>query len=111
MFNNNFMKKRKKILIVGAGGFIGMIIFRNIGDQIFLTEGYQIIWQNSVLTIKESAKIFLSMAMAAVGLSTNLKDLKSMGYKPFIVGFIAMVTVGLVSIFTMKIFTEILINL
>ena len=44
--------------------------------------------------------------MAAVGLSTNLKDLKSMGYKPFIVGFIAMVTVGLVSIISMKIFTE-----
>ena len=87
-------------------GFIGMIIFRNIGDQIFLTENTQIIWQNLVLTIKDSAKIFLSMAMAAVGLSTNLKDLRSMGYKPFIVGFIAMVTVGLVSIISMKIFTE-----
>jgi hypothetical protein len=35
-----------------------------------------------------------------------MKDLKSMGYKPFIVGFIAMVTVGLVSIISMKIFTE-----
>ena len=46
------------------------------------------------------------MAMAAVGLSTNLKDLKSMGYKPFVVGFIAMVTVGLVSIISMKVFTE-----
>ena len=42
----------------------------------------------------------------AVGLSTNLKDLKSMGYKPFVVGFIAMITVGLVSIITMKVFTE-----
>ena len=87
-------------------GFIGMIIFRNIGDQLFLTESTQPIWQTLVLTIKDSAKIFLSMAMAAVGLSTNLKDLKSMGYKPFIVGFIAMVTVGLVSIVSMKIFTE-----
>jgi uncharacterized membrane protein YadS len=87
-----------------------MIIFRNIGDQIFLTEGSQIIWQNLVSTIKDSAKIFLSMAMAAVGLSTNLKDLKSMGYKPFVVGFIAMVTVGLVSIITMKSFIEIFIN-
>ena len=87
-------------------GFIGMIIFRNIGDQLFLSENSQPIWQNSVLTIKDSAKVFLSMAMAAVGLSTNLKDLKSMGYKPFIVGFIAMVTVGLVSIISMKIFTE-----
>ena len=46
------------------------------------------------------------MAMAAVGLSTNLKDLKSMGYKPFVVGFIAMITVGLVSIITMKVFAE-----
>ena len=87
-------------------GFIGMIIFRNIGDHIFLTENTQIIWQNSVSTIKDSAKVFLSMAMAAVGLSTNLKDLRSMGYKPFVVGFIAMITVGLVSIISMRIFTE-----
>ena len=46
------------------------------------------------------------MAMAAIGLSTNLKDLKSMGFKPFIVGFIAMITVGLVSIITMQTFTK-----
>ena len=85
-------------------GFIGMIIFRNIGDQLFLSENSQPIWQNSVSTIKDSAKIFLSMAMAAVGLSTNLKDLKSMGYKPFVVGFIAMVTVGLISVITIKLF-------
>jgi uncharacterized membrane protein YadS len=87
-------------------GFIGMIIFRNIGDQLFLTESSQQIWQNIVLNIKDSAKVFLSMAMAAVGLSTNLKDLKSMGYKPFVVGLIAMLTVGLVSIISIKLFTE-----
>jgi len=87
-------------------GFIGLIIFRNIGDQIFLTENAQQFWQISISNIKVGAKIFLSMAMAAVGLSTNLKDLKSMGYKPFIVGFIAMITVGLVSIITMKSFAK-----
>ena len=27
------------------------------------------------------------MAMAAIGLSTNLKDIKKMGYKPFVVGY------------------------
>ncbi len=91
-------------------GFIGMIIFRNIGDQIFLTTTFQENWQNSILNIKDSAKIFLSMAMAAVGLSTNLKDLKDMGYKPFIVGFIAMLTVGLVSIITIQIFAKIFIS-
>ena len=87
-------------------GFIGLIIFRNIGDQIFLTEYSQPIWQSLVSNIKASAKIFLSMAMAAIGLSTNLKDLMLMGYKPFIVGFISMLTVGLVSIITMKTFVK-----
>ena len=38
------------------------------------------------------------MSMAAVGLFTNLKDLKSMGYKPFIVGFVSLLTVGIVSL-------------
>ena len=83
-------------------GFIALIIFRNIGDQIFLTENTQNIWQGVISNIKESAKVFLSMAMAAIGLSTNLKDIKSMGYKPFVVGFIAMMTVGLVSIIVMQ---------
>ena len=91
-------------------GFIGMIIFRNIGDLMFLTENSQQIWQSSVSNIKDLAKIFLSMAMAAVGLSTNLKDLRSMGFKPFIVGFIAMITVGLVSIFAMQSFTKLFLS-
>ena len=91
-------------------GFIGMIIFRNIGDQFFLTKNSIELWQSSILHIKDSAKIFLSMAMAAVGLSTNLKDIKSMGYKPFIVGFVAMVTVGLVSIIAMQSFTKLFLS-
>ena len=48
------------------------------------------------------SKIFLTMAMTAIGLSTNLKDIKKMGYKPFIVGFIAMLTVGIVCIITIE---------
>jgi uncharacterized integral membrane protein (TIGR00698 family) len=87
-------------------GFIAMIVFRNTGDQIFLSESLGQIWKDTVSNIKDSAKIFLSMAMAAIGLSTNLKDIKVMGYKPFIVGFIAMITVGLVSIITMQLFTN-----
>ena len=88
-------------------GFIALIIFRNIGDQIFLTENTQNIWQGVISNIKESAKVFLSMAMAAVGLSTNLKDIKSMGYKPFVVGLIAAVTVGIVSIISLETFLKI----
>ena len=38
------------------------------------------------------------MAMAAVGISINLNELRSMGYKPFVVGLIAAITVGFISL-------------
>ena len=82
-------------------GFIGMIILRNIGDQLFISEN-NTSWSETVGVIKFSSKIFLTMAMAAIGLSTNLKDIKEMGYKPFIVGFISMLTVGIVCIITIE---------
>ncbi len=80
-------------------GFVGMILLRNIGDEIY-SSNYN--WVESVNYIKASSKIFLTMAMAAIGLSTNLKDIKNMGYKPFIVGFIAMLTVGIICILTIE---------
>ena len=83
-------------------GFILLIVFRNVGDQIFFTENSIYVWQDVILIVTDAAKIFLSMAMAAIGLSTNIKDVKSMGYRPFIVGFIAMITVGFVSIISIQ---------
>ena len=82
-------------------GFVGMIIIRNLGDQVF-TVNFNSNWENIIYIIKFSSKILLTMAMAAIGLSTNLKDIKSMGFKPFVVGFIAMVTVGIVCILTIE---------
>ena len=82
-------------------GFVGMIIFRNIGDQFFLLN-YSNNWNDVINIINFMSKIFLTMAMAAIGLSTNLKDIKNMGYKPFIVGFVAMLTVGIVCIITIE---------
>ena len=82
-------------------GFIAMIILRNTGDQFFLLS-YNDNWNDVINIIKFMSKIFLTMAMAAIGLSTNLKDIKKMGYKPFIVGFIAMLTVGIVCIITIE---------
>ena len=81
-------------------GFIALIVLRNLGDVFFLQTNLagEEMWIEFVNLIKSSAKVFLSMSMAAVGLSTNLKDLKSMGYKPFIVGFVSLLTVGIVSL-------------
>ena len=73
--------------------------FSKVEDEIFTLNAN---WIDTVEIIKFFSKIFLTMAMAAIGLSTNLKDIKSMGYKPFVVGFIAMLTVGIVSIITIE---------
>ena len=86
-------------------GFIGMIILRNIGDQIFATYNEDG-WIKTIEFIQISSKIFLTMAMAAIGLSTNLKDIRNMGYKPFIVGFVAMLTGGIISISTIEIYLK-----
>jgi len=82
-------------------GFVGMIFIRNIGDQLFVSST-SFNWSETIEIIKFLSKIFLTMAMAAIGLSTNLKDIKNMGYKPFIVGFIAMLTVGIICIITIE---------
>ena len=89
-------------------GFVGMIILRNIGDQVFEVYNNDY-WKEVINFIKVSSKIFLTMAMAAIGLSTNLKDISVMGYKPFIVGFIAMLTVGIVCILTIEIYLKLFI--
>ena len=80
-------------------GFIGMIIVRNLGDQFFSIENDNFyVWSQFIEYLKILATVFLTMAMAAVGISINLSELKSMGYKPFVVGLIAAVTVGVVSL-------------
>jgi uncharacterized membrane protein YadS len=76
-----------------------LIIVRNIGDQLFPLGGNNHeMWINLISYLKTLATVFLTMAMAAVGISINLGELKSMGYKPFIVGLIAATTVGIISL-------------
>ena len=80
-------------------GFIGMILVRNIGDQVFSSENNSyFLWTSLIGYLKTLATVFLTMAMAAVGISINLSELRSMGYKPFIVGLIAAITVGFISL-------------
>ena len=76
-----------------------MIVVRNIGDQVFTPENNSyFLWTSLIGYLKTLATVFLTMAMAAVGISINLSELRSMGYKPFIVGLIAAITVGFISL-------------
>jgi len=91
-------------------GFIGMIIVRNIGDQIFTLNNVNYeMWKSLINLLKILATVFLTMSMAAVGISINLSELKSMGYKPFVVGLIAAVTVGIVSIISLETYLKVLL--
>ena len=88
-------------------GFIGMIMVRNLGDQVFSLENDNYdLWINLIESIKILATVFLTMAMAAVGISINLNELKSMGYKPFVVGLIAAITVGIISLIYLETVTK-----
>ena len=83
------------------------IIVRNIGDQIFTLENdnYEF-WKTLIDYIKSLATVFHTMDMASVGISINLNELKSMGYKPFVVGLIAAITVSIVSILSLETFLK-----
>ena len=91
-------------------GFIGMIFLRNLGDQFFLSESRDnYFWLSFVEYLKSLATVFLTMAMAAVGISININELKSMGYKPFIVGLIAASTVGIISLIYIETLSDFII--
>ena len=87
-----------------------MVILRTTGDELITNRGLFIdtsLWDQAVSQLKELSVVFLSIAMAALGLSINIKELKDMGYKPFVVGFSAAAIVGVVSIITITIFNKI----
>ena len=75
------------------------LINKSLRQTINLLENNNIyIWSKFIEYLKVLTTVFLTMAMAAVGISINLSELKSMGYKPFIVGLIAATTVGIISL-------------
>ena len=84
-------------------GFIGMSIFRTFGDWSLATSGKALwlvsstSWTSFISIIQTSAEFCLIIAMSAVGLSTNVKQLRSMGISPFYIGLLAATMVGIAS--------------
>ena len=84
-------------------GFLLLAVLRSIGDAGTNTGGnafglwHSETWTGIIAMIKKWAEILLVMALAGVGLSTKLKSLQKLGIKPFLVGFAAALSVGVVS--------------
>ncbi|MCZ6891705.1 MAG: putative sulfate exporter family transporter [Chloroflexi bacterium] len=85
-------------------GFLLMATLRSIGDAgleagelaagIWKREQ----WDSLVGGIEEWSGYILATAMAGVGLGTSFKIMKGLGVRPFAVGFVAAIMVGLTSI-------------
>lgn len=85
-------------------GFIIFSVVRSLGDFTLSQQGSAFFllakssWVDFIKSIKYSAEICLTVAMAAIGLNTNLTQLKKLGIKPFYIGFAAAMTVGIFSL-------------
>jgi uncharacterized integral membrane protein (TIGR00698 family) len=91
-------------------GFLAFAIFRSIGDAFaggqsgrFLFWGSPESWSSFYSGIKEAAAYLLSIAIAAAGLSTQFSKLKQLTIKPFLIGLLAAVSVGLISFILVQI--------
>jgi uncharacterized integral membrane protein (TIGR00698 family) len=86
-------------------GFLAMTAFRAVGDMGERPFGFlsRDIWEAAVEFLRSAADWCLVVAMAAVGLGTSLSQLSSLGWKPFVAGFAAAVSVGLFSIVMIEI--------
>ena len=92
-----------KLLPLFVLGFLAMAVIRSIGDASLNATGAAFgiwdasAWASIILTVKTWANNLLVIALAGVGLSTNIRTFKNLGVKPFFVGLGAALAVGMIS--------------
>ena len=81
-------------------GFLALAILRTLGDlggeAPFGVLGAER-WQGVIAGARSVSSGCLGLARGAIGLSTNLRDLRGLGLRPLAVGFAAATTVGIVA--------------
>lgn len=93
-------------------GFILFAVFRSIGDYAIVNNGMFIdpaVWNAFLAQVNYFAKLFLAIAMAGVGLGTNIKELKSIGLKPFFAGLFGATTIGAIALLIVIVLAQFLV--
>ncbi|GGP16507.1 YeiH family protein [Oceanobacillus neutriphilus] len=92
-------------------GFLILSVIRTIGDATLESAGNAFglftgrTWESIYNNLSSFGTTYLlGAAMAGVGLSANFKKFKGMGLKPFYIGFMAAVAVGVVSVILVSLF-------
>jgi uncharacterized integral membrane protein (TIGR00698 family) len=81
-------------------GFLALAIVRTLGDLGGAPFGGLLSaeqWSETIRLASSASAGCLTVAMASVGLGTNLRRLRTLGLKPLAVGLVAALSVGLVS--------------
>lgn len=93
-------------------GFVALAVVRSLGDYLVLSENFWNAegWNHLCSMVKQWSGYFLAVAMAGVGLGTDIRKLKQLGAKPFCVGLFAALSVGVVSIIMIKVLGAFLVT-
>lgn len=97
-------------------GFLLLALVRTIGDMNVANSGLAFgflepaSWEQFYKNGSSFGTTYmLGLAMAGVGLSTNFSTFKGLGVKPFYIGFIAAISVGIVSLTLISLFGHLIV--
>jgi uncharacterized integral membrane protein (TIGR00698 family) len=93
-------------------GFVALAVIRSLGDYLVLSGSFWNAggWNHLCSIVKEWSGYFLAVAMAGVGLGTDIGGLKQLGAKPFCAGLFAALSVGVVSTIMIKVLGAFLVT-
>lgn len=95
--------RMRKLFPLFVLGFLAVAVLRTIGDAGLQAGGSafgilsETSWTTLVSVTRTWAGRFLVIALAGVGLSTDIRNFKALGLKPFFVGLAAALSVSIVS--------------
>lgn len=105
------LPKWYKLIPLFVIGFLLLACIRTIGDMTVTSQGMAFgifdpsLWEKFYHRVSSFGSTYLlGAAMAGVGLSTDFKMFKGLGIKPFYIGMIAAISVGLVSLLLVSLF-------
>ena len=79
-----FWKKESKVEIPWyVIAFVGVVIFNS----------FDLLPKDVLVRVKDFGNLILTVAMASLGLKTNIKDMIKAGIKPFVVGLLGAINI------------------
>lgn len=98
-------RRRGRVVPLFILGFLAMAVLRTVGDLGVTPFGVlePDTWARVIELVQRAAEVALLLAMAAVGLRTRLRKLYRLGLRPFGVGLVAALCVGLVSVLLIRV--------